>query len=108
LPSFAVNDSALSDFGMSVQTNAEVSWAGPVEWMRISAVAPGSAAARADLLPGDRILAIDGILITKLEKTQMLDLLFHRRPGASSRMLILGQHGPLPRFVTLVARRPLY
>ena len=93
---------------MSVQTNAEVSWAGPVDWMRISAVDPGSAAARANLLPGDRILAIDGILITKLEKTQMLDLLFHRRPGASSRMLILGQHGPLPRFVTLVARRPLY
>lgn len=93
---------------MSVQTNIEVSWAGPVEWMRVSAVAPDSAAARANLLPGDRILAIDGILITTLERTQMLDLLFHRNPGAPSRMLILGPHAPLPRFVTLVARRPHY
>jgi len=76
LPSFAVNAPALSDFGMSVQTSIKVSWAGPAEWMRIGAVAPGSAAARANLLPGDRILATDGILITKLKRTQMLDRLF--------------------------------
>jgi membrane-associated protease RseP (regulator of RpoE activity) len=106
LPAFEVNASALSDFGMSVQTNIEVSWDGPVDWMRVSAVAAESSAARANLRPGDRILAIDGQLTAKMDRTRMFERLFDRQPGARTRLLILGLQDPLPRFITLVARPP--
>jgi C-terminal processing protease CtpA/Prc len=105
LPAYEVRESAISDFGISVRTNFEVKWAGKIEWMRVSAVSASSSAAHAGLAPGDQILAIDGQLITEMDKATMLDALFQRKKGDSCRLLILGQNDSLPRFVTLIANR---
>lgn len=105
LKAFEVKASAFSDFGMSVKTNFEVSWGGDVEWMLVTAVDPGSSAARMNLGPGDRILAIDGRQITELNRDAMLERLFQRKKGDTSRVLVLGRRDALPRFVVLIAAR---
>jgi hypothetical protein len=106
LKAYEVKESAFSDFGMSVKTNFEVIGGADVEWMLVSAVAPGSSAARMNLSAGDRILAIDGRQVTELSRDAMLERLFQRKPGDTSRLLVLGRKDALPRFVTLSATRP--
>jgi hypothetical protein len=106
LKAYEVKESAFSDFGMSVKTNFEVIGGGDIEWMLISAVAPGSSAARMNLGAGDRILAIDGRQVTELNRDAMLERLFQRKKGETSRLLVLGRRDALPRFVILSASRP--
>jgi C-terminal processing protease CtpA/Prc len=74
--------------------------------MLVTAVAAGSSAAQAALAPGDRILAVDGRLVGEMNRDAMLEVLFRRKKGESSRLLLLGRGQALPRFVTLVANRP--
>jgi hypothetical protein len=106
LPAYTVRETAFSDFGMSVKTNFDVQWGGHVAWMVVTAIDAGSSAARQRLGVGDRILALDGRQITAFDRDAMLAALFHRKHGETSRLLVLGPKDALPRFVTLVARRP--
>lgn len=106
LPSYEVRESAFSDFGMSVRTNLEVKWGANVEWMLVIGVDRGSSAAKLDLKLGDRILAIDGKLVSDLSRDAMLAALFQRKKGERVQFLILGVRESLPRFVTLMANRP--
>jgi S1-C subfamily serine protease len=106
LQAYEVRESAFSDFGMSVKTNFDVKWGGTVEWMLVTAVAAGSSAARTGIVAGDRIMAIDGRRVTELDRDAMLDLLFQRKKGDTSRLLVFGQKDAFPRFVTLAASRP--
>jgi C-terminal processing protease CtpA/Prc len=101
-----VKESAFSDFGMSVKTNLEVKFGADVEWMFVIGVNAGSSAAKANLSVGDRIMAIDGRLVTELDRDAMLAALFQRKKGDRVQFLLLGLKQPLPRFVTLVANRP--
>jgi predicted metalloprotease with PDZ domain len=105
LAAYEVRELAFCDFGMSVKTNFEVKWGGRIEWMQVSGVDAGSSAARLDLRVGDKILAIDGRLISELERDAMLEALFQRKKGDRSQFLVLGVRQALPRFVTLVANR---
>ena len=88
---------------MSVKTNLEVKFGRRIEWMQVSAVAAGSSAWRLGLMGGDRILAIDGRMVTDMDRDAMLDCLFHRKKGDSSRLLVMGSKDGFPRFVTLIA-----
>jgi predicted metalloprotease with PDZ domain len=106
LQAYEVKESAFSDFGMSVRTNFEVKWGGTVEWMLVTAVEADSSASRRGIVAGDRIMAIDGRLVTALDRDAMLDLLFQRKKGDTSRLLVFGQKDAFPRFVTLAASRP--
>ena len=106
LQAYEVKESAFSDFGMSVKTNFDVKWGGSVEWMLVTAVDPGSSASRRGIVAGDRIMAIDGRLVTALDRDAMLDLLFQRKKGDASRLLVFGQKDAFPRFITLIANRP--
>lgn len=106
LDAYEVRESAFSDFGMSVKTNFEVQWGGRVAWMLVSGVVAGSSAAQQRLAPGDKIMAIDGQLITDLERDAMLALFFQRKPGERARVLVLSRGDALPRFTNLVASRP--
>ncbi len=106
LAAYEVKESAFSDFGMSVKTNFEVKWGGHIEWMTVSAVATPSSASRMGLAAGDRIMAIDGRLVTEMDRDAMLEKLFQRKKGETSRILVIGPQDPLPRFVMLVAHRP--
>ncbi len=103
LAAFEVKEAAFSDFGMSVKTNLEVQWGGAIEWMQVSAVATASSAAKAGLVAGDRILAIDGRTIGEMHRDGMLGALFGREKGEASRMLVLSRNEGLPRFIRLVA-----
>ena len=106
LPVYEVRESAFTDFGMSVRTNLAVKWGDSVEWMEVSGVAPGTSAAKQHLSPGDRILAIDGELITKFGRDSMLGALFQRKAGDRAVLLLLSPQQGLPRYVTLTAERP--
>jgi C-terminal processing protease CtpA/Prc len=106
MAAYEVRESAFTDFGMSVRTNFEVKWGGDIEWMRVSAVAAGSSAARQGLVPGDRIMAIDGEPVTKLGRDSMIEKLFLRETGDRVEILVLGPAKALPRFVILTANRP--
>ncbi len=106
LKAYEVKESAFSDFGMSLRTNLDVTWGGMVEWMRVSAVDPGSSAARIGLRAGDRILAIDGQQVNTLDRDTMLARFFQRKRGEVSELLVMRQKDSLPRFVRLVANRP--
>ena len=105
LAAYEVRELAFCDFGMSVKTNFEVKWGGRIEWMQVSGVDAGSSAARLNLRVGDKILAIDGRLISELDRDAMLEALFQRKKGDRSQFLVLGVREALPRFVTLVANR---
>lgn len=105
LPAHEVRESAFCDFGMSVKTNLEVKWGGDVEWMLVIGVDAGSSAAKLDLKVGDRILAIDGKLVSELSRDAMLAALFQRKKGDRVQFLVLGFRQALPRFVTLTANR---
>ncbi len=106
LPAFHAHEWAISDFGMSVKTNFEVAHGGSVEWIEISAIEPRGPAKSAGLAVGDRILAIDRELVTKLGREGLLDALFKRKSGDHIRILITNRREALPRFVEVVARRP--
>lgn len=106
LQPFHVQEWAFSDFGLSVKTNFEVVTGGNVQWMEVSALEPGSAAALRGLARGDRILAIDAAPVTELSRGAMLEKLFQRKKGEQVRLLVMGSGDPLPRFVMLVAGRP--
>lgn len=106
LEAYEVRESAFSDFGMSLKTNFDVRWGGRIEWMVVSAVDPGSSASHTGLLAGDRIMAIDGRLVTAMDRDTMLALFFQRKKGDVSRLLVLSRKESLPRFLTLTARRP--
>ena len=103
---YEVRESAFTDFGMSVMTNSEVKWGGEIEWMRVSAVVPGTSAAKQNLGSGDRIMAIDDRLVTKLSRDAMLEVLFQRKTGDRVNLLVLGKGQSMPRFVGLTANRP--
>lgn len=106
MQAYEVREAAFSDFGMSVKTNFDVRWGGRVEWMIVTAIDAASSAERAKLEAGDRILAIDGKLVTAMERDEMLACFFQRRNGETARVLVLGRVEPLPRLVTLAAQRP--
>jgi predicted metalloprotease with PDZ domain len=106
LPAYAVRESAFTDFGMSVKTNLAVKWGDGVEWMEVSGVVRESSAAKQHLQAGDRILAIDGQLITKFGRDSMLDALFQRKAGDRVELLVMSAGQALPRYVTLTAERP--
>src|SRR5581483_10508364 len=89
LPAFEVREAAFTDFGMSVRTNLSVKWGEPVAWMRVGAVQPLSSAAAARLGAGDRILALDGHLVTGLGRAAMLAALFERHRGDRLQALVL-------------------
>jgi hypothetical protein len=106
MPAYAVQESAFTDFGMSVKTNMEVKWGGYVAWMQVSGVVLESSAAKQGLRPTDRILAIDDRLIAKFNRDAMLEVLFQRKTGDKVKLLVLGAKQALPRFVTLTAELP--
>lgn len=102
LPKFTVSKKGFRKLGLSVVTNTEVAVGGPIEWMTVGVVLPGSPAARQRLFTGIEILAINGTPIAHLTREQMLHALFEREAGESVRLLIYSRHlGPLPMFVTL-------
>lgn len=105
MEAYEVRASAFSDFGMSVKTNFAVQWGGQVEWMLVTGVEPSSSAARAGLAAGDKIMAIDGVAVTAMERDVMLAALFRRKRGERARILILARGEALPRFVQLTASR---
>lgn len=106
LAPFRVQEWAFNDFGMSVKTNVEVMWGENVQWMEVSALEAGGSAAARGLSPGDRILALEGVPVVKLNKAAMLEALFQRKKGEHVRVLVMSPRDPLPRFVVLVASRP--
>jgi C-terminal processing protease CtpA/Prc len=102
LPKFTVSRKGFAKFGLSVVTNTEVALGGPIEWMRVGVVIPGSPAARQGLFTGVEILAIDNIPVARLSREDMLHLLFERESGQQVRLLVYSRHfGSLPKFVTL-------
>lgn len=102
LPKFTVTRTGLRKLGLSVVTNTEVAVGGPIEWMRIGVVIPGSPAARNGLFTGIEVLAINDVPIAHLSREDMLHQLFERESGQRVRLLVYSRHfGPLPRFVTL-------
>ena len=100
-----VQEWAFSDFGMSVKTNFGVASGENVQWMEVSALEPGGSAVARGLAPGDRILAIERVPVTELNKSAMLAVLFQRKKGEQVRVLVMARGDPLPRFVVLVAGR---
>lgn len=102
LPKFTVKKQGFRRLGLSVVTNTEVALGGPIEWMQVGVVLPGSPAARQRLFTGIDILAIDGVPIANLSREDMLHVLFERDPGEHVRLLVYSrQLGPLPMFITL-------
>jgi hypothetical protein len=102
LPKFTVTEKGFAKFGLSVVTNTEVVHDGPIEWMRVGVVLPGSPAAQQGLFTGVEILAIDGKPIAELNREEMLHALFERESGDQVRLLVYSRHfAPLPRFVVL-------
>ncbi len=103
LEAFEVQESAFSDFGMSVKYECAGAVEWRLEWMQVSGVATASSAAKAGLVIGDRILAIDGRSVAALSRGEMLEILFGRKKGESSRLLVLGNGQALPHFISLIA-----
>jgi carboxyl-terminal processing protease len=62
---------------------------------------PGTPAARANLLPGDQILAIDGQPTEDMELIEVLNGL-RGEPGTAVQLLIQNKHNQMPRTVELV------
>ena len=106
MPAYEVREAAFTDFGMSVRTNLSVKWGERVEWMKVIAIAPGSSADGQGLRPADRILALDGKLITEFDRDSMVDALFQRTSGEVVDVLVLRPKQGLPHFIRLVAGRP--
>lgn len=102
LPRFVVTQKAFLNFGLSVVTNAEVQRGGKIEWMRVGLVIPGSLAAQNNVAPWDQVLAIDGVMVTELDREGMLQALFQKSAGERVTLLIMARrNGLLPVFVTL-------
>ncbi len=102
LPKFTVTQKGFRKLGLSVVTNTEVARGGPIEWMRVGVVLPGSTAARQGLFTGIEIFAINGVPVAQLSREDMLHALFERSAGEPVRLLLYSRHfGSLPLFVTL-------
>jgi membrane-associated protease RseP (regulator of RpoE activity) len=101
LPPFEVRESGFTNFGISILTNKAVATGGKVEWMIVSAVAPGSGASLAGLSPGDRIYSIDSESVVKFSKAQMLSIFFHKTIGAELRLEVADPRTQARRIVTL-------
>lgn len=102
LPKFTVTKQGFRNFGFSVVTNVEVRLDGPIEWMQVGVVLPGSPAARSGLATGMQVLAIDGVIVTEMDRPQMLSALFERSSGEQIRLLVFtSRQSALPRFITL-------
>jgi predicted metalloprotease with PDZ domain len=101
LPPFEVRESGFTNFGISILTNKAVATGGKVEWMIVSAVAPGSGASLAGLSPGDRIYSIDGESVVKFSKAQMLSTFFHKTIGTELRLEVADPRTQARRIVTL-------
>lgn len=103
LPKFVVTEKGFVQFGLSVVTNAEVKRGGRITWMRVGLVIPGSLAARNKLDTWDQILALDGVIVTELDREGMLRALFQKHSGERLTLHILARrHGMLPAVVRLV------
>jgi C-terminal processing protease CtpA/Prc len=94
---------AAGDFGMSITTNFEVGQGGKTEWVLVDDVLDGSSAARVGIRAGDRIMAIDGQVVTEMDGDELCALLFERQEGESIRLLVLRSQRAVLDFVTLVA-----
>jgi C-terminal processing protease CtpA/Prc len=102
LPKFVVNEKGFANYGFSIVTNEEVVRNGPVKWVQIGVVLPGSVADRHNLATGMKIVAIDNIPVTDFRRDDLLRALFERESGEHVRLLILSRSlGLLPIFVDL-------
>ncbi len=102
LPGFEVRETRLTDFGMSIRTNAEVAKGGKIRWMRVGQVVTGSAAHKARLAPDNRILSINGKSVAELARTAMLDTFFARSREDRVTLVVLDGRA-YPRVVVLAA-----
>lgn len=89
LPPFEVRAQGATDFGMSIVTNREVAADGKIAWMLVRTVVPRSAAAQANLRPGDKILRVDRVPILKLSRAAMLSTFFGRKVGEKVQLEII-------------------
>lgn len=95
----------LTDFGLTVLTNHGVRQGGPIKWIVIGEVAPGSHAALTGVVMGDEIMAVDGVLLEGLKRDVLLRELFGRKAGDRIRLLVHTSTQSLPQFVELIAGR---
>lgn len=105
MPAAGAGGGDSTDFGLTVVTNKGVSQGGPIEWIVIGGIAPGSSAAFARLAAGDEILAIDGVVVAELKRDVTRWGLFQRRPGDRIRLLVSTPAHMVPYFVVLTAGR---
>ena len=102
LPKFVVNEKGFANYGFSIVTNEEVVRNGPVKWVQIGVVLPGSIADRHNLATGMKIVAIDNIPVTDFRRDELLRALFERESGEHVRLLVLSRSlGLLPIFIDL-------
>jgi PDZ domain len=106
LPKFEVHEKGFTDFGISIVTNFGVVQGKAIEWIRVGTVSPGSSAASLGLETDDEILAIDGRLLSKMTRGEMLHVFFERESGDELKLLVMGTKMALPRFVVLKAQPP--
>lgn len=102
LPKFVIKERRFLDLGFSLVTNREVLRGGAIQWAQVGVVLPGSLAARHNLSTGMQILAVDGVLITDMDRDRLIRMVFERQPGERIRLLVLSrQFGLLPVFVSI-------
>jgi hypothetical protein len=95
----------LTDFGLSLVTNKGVRQGAPIRWIVITGIAPRSHAEMADLMRGDEIMAVDGVLLEELPRDALLRGLFGRQAGERIQLLVYKPAQTLPYFVELIAGR---
>jgi len=95
----------LTDFGLSLVTNKGVRQGAPIQWIVITEIAPRSHAEMVDLMRGDEIMAVDGVMLAELPRDTMLRGLFGRQAGDRIRLLVYKPTQTLPYFVELIAGR---
>ena len=102
LPKFVVTEKGFMNYGFSVVTNEEVVRDGPVKWVQVGVVLPGSIADQHNLTTGTKIVAINDVPVTDLRRDELLRLLFERESGEHVRLLVLSRSlGLLPIFIDL-------
>ncbi|MES2696389.1 MAG: hypothetical protein V4773_23165 [Verrucomicrobiota bacterium] len=95
-----VAENRFSKFGISVATDNEAPREGRIRWIRIVAV-DKDLERTLDISVGQRILAIDGVEVTKLTRFEVFRMITEKPGGAQIRLLVLSPSSGLPRFVTL-------
>jgi hypothetical protein len=98
---FFVRETRISDFGFSVVTNFGVVWGGRIKWLRVGQVAPGSAAALAQLNPEDEIFMVDGQPRSGMSRETMLKIFFQRKLGDRVSLEVRDVHTRRLRLVRL-------